>query len=308
MMKTMSVVKRKLRRLREYGNVRGVLFFAQRRILSDPSRRRLARLVSRVLPPVGVSGAPPSPSTIELEREGFAMFDGILTPHMVETMRDHLTAQPVYAPYQQEATRHHIDDPDLPDSHIMTVVDEGLINCPHLLDVANHPRIVETIEGVFGCKPTIGYMSAWWSVPTADGKPRHAEYFHRDFDDVAFIKLFIYLSDVDENNGPHEFIRGSHLDASLRPIRRYTDAEVYSTYSNNRLVQFTGRAGTVFLENTTGLHRGLPVHDKRRLILQIVYSMLPMAYGPPKPYRRELFQPPSMPIDPYINRIYVGQS
>lgn len=308
MMKAMSVVRRKLRRLREYGNIRGVLFFAQRRIHDDRARRRLARFVSRFLPAPAVSGTTLSPEAIELDREGFAFFDGVLPPAIVEEIRDHLASRKVYDPYAIDRTYHEPFASDLPDSHILTVEEEGLLQCPHLLDVANNPRVITAIEGVFGCKPTIGYISAWWSIPTADGVPRQAENFHRDYDDVAFLKLFIYLSDVEMATGPHEFIRGSHRDAELRPIRRFTNQEVYATYSNNRLVQFTGKAGTVFLENTEGLHRGLPVHKGRRLILQIVYSMLPMAYGPARPYRQDLFKAPSAPIDPYINRIYVGQA
>jgi hypothetical protein len=306
-MSAIAYVRRKLRRLREYGSIRGVIFFAQRRVLDAGARRRLASFVARFLPRVPASGAAPTESSVALECSGFAMLEGVVTPQMVDDMCLHFSEQLVYAPYIDDSPRLPLDGADVLDTHVLTVVDEGVITCPHLLDIANHPSIIAAIESGFGCKPTIGYISAWWSIPTADGAPRHAENFHRDFDDVAFIKLFVYLSDVELENGPHEFILGSHTDPALRPIRRYSDAEVFAKFSGNRLVRFTGKAGTVFLENTTGLHRGLPVRAGRRLILQIVYSMLPMAYGPPKPYPRDVFQPASAPIDPYINRIYVAQ-
>jgi hypothetical protein len=304
----MATLRRKLRRARGFSNVRGVIFFAQRRVLDPGMRRRLARFVARFLPAASLPGDRGSRAASTLERDGFVRFDGILTPPMVQRMREHLSKQLVYNPYQIDGPRLAVDDPSLPDTHVLTVVDEGLMTCPHLLEVANHPDIVAAIERTFGCKPTIGYMAAWWSIPTPDGVPRQAENFHRDFDDVAFLKLFTYLSDVGPENGPHDFILGSHADSQLRPIRRYTDNEVYSTFSSNRLVRFTGGAGTMFLEDTTGLHRGLPVNAGRRLILQIVYSMLPMAYGPSEPYPRDVFQSIPTAIDPYINRIYVRQS
>lgn len=306
-MSMMAYVRRKLRRLREFWSIRGIVFFAQRRVLHPDARLCLARFVARFLPEPTLLGTTPTAEVVALQRDGFTMLDGIATPQMVEEMCRHLSQQLVYAPYIDGLPHLTVDDPNVPDTHILMVVEDGLMACPHLLDIANHPRIIAAAEGVFGCKPTIGFMTAWWSIPTPEGKPRHAENFHRDFDDVAFLKLFIYLTDVEPENGPHEFILASHKDDALRPIRRYSDDEVMTNFSANRLVRVTGKAGTVFIENTTGLHRGLPVARGRRLILQVVYSMLPMAYGPAKPYRRELFQPVTAAIDPYVNRIYVGQ-
>lgn len=304
-MSTLAYVRRKARALRYYSNVRGVVFFAQRRVLRANARRRLSRMVARLLPRANTASTPLSPSTLAMEREGFAYFDGILTPEMIKEMRQYLAAQPVFDPYMPDAPRISIDANNRPDSHILGVPDELLMRCPHLLDVANHPAILATVEGVFGCKPTIGYMSSWWSIPTRDGIARHAENFHRDVDDVHFLKLFIYLDEVRASSGPHEYIRGSASIDRLNAIKRYTDEEVLAAFGQERLVTFTGPAGTVFLENTFGLHRGQPVRGGRRLILQIVYSMLPMAYGPARPYSATLFAPTRLPIDPYTNRIYV---
>lgn len=301
-----SKIRRKIVIGREYANVRGMLFFAQRRVRKPKSRQRLSHFVSRFLPPARLAKTP-TPEALALATHGFAMIEGAVTPEMIEEVRGYLVKQPVFAPLILNAPLISIDDPQLPDAHTLVVPDQDLVGCPHLLDIANHPRILGAVEGIFGCKPTIGYISAWWSIPTEDGKPRHAENFHRDVDDVNFIKLFIYVSDVEHENGPHEYIRGSHDLAQLNEIKRYTDEEVLAAFGKERLISFTGPAGTVFLENTFGLHRGLPVRAGRRLILQVVYSMLPMAYGPATPYRRELFAPSHVDVDPYVNRVYVGR-
>lgn len=305
----MASVWQKLGRLRQYGNVRGAVFFAQRRVLAPASRRRMARLVACFLPAAGSAGQQAASEIKHLQEQGFVKFDGIVTPTMVEDMRRHFLKSEVYAPYIENSPRwKSIEANDLPDSHVLTVTDRGVVGCPHLLDIANHPKILATVEGAFGCKPTIGFITAWWSIPTADGVARHAENFHRDFDDVSFLKLFIYLNDIKAENGPHEFVRGSHLSLKLCGTRRYTDQEVDDAFPQDDFARFTGEAGTVFLENTTGLHRGLPVRSGRRLMLQIVFSMLPMAYGPPAPFRREEFSKAQVPIDPYVNRVYVDRS
>jgi hypothetical protein len=307
-MNSLSRVGRKLRELRKYANVRGVVFFAQRRVHRAGPRRRIAGVVARFLPAASTVNAQASPEVKHLQEQGFVMFDGIVTPQMVDDMRRHFTKSELFAGYIDNPRRWTIDSNDLPDSHVLAVTEQGVVSCPHLLDIANHPRILAAVEGAFGCKPTIGFITAWWSIPTADGVARHAENFHRDFDDVSFLKLFVYLNDVEYENGPHEFVRASHLSAKLCGTRRYTDQEVEGAFAPDDFVRFTGKAGTTFLENTTGLHRGLHVRHGRRLILQIVFSMLPMAYGPPAPFRRETFAMPKAAIDPYINRIYVDHS
>jgi hypothetical protein len=300
-----SKIKRKIVIGREYASVRGVLFFAQRRVRKPRARQRLSRLVSRFLP-AQRSARALTPEATALARQGFAMIEDAITPKMIEEARSYLAKQPVYPPYILNAPLVSIDGPQLPDSHTLVIPEDRVVACPHLLDIANHPMVLAAVEGVFGCRPTVGYISAWWSVPTADGKPRHAELFHRDFDDVNFIKLFIYLTDVKPENGPHEYIRGSHDITKLHEIKRYSDEEVLEAFGPERLKSFAGPAGTIFLENTYGLHRGMAVQAGRRLILQVVYSMLPMAYGPAKPYRSELFAPAHTPVDPYVNRVYVG--
>jgi hypothetical protein len=302
-----SKIRRKIVIGREYATVRGVLFFAQRRVRKPKARQRLSRLVSRFLP-APKSASVMTPEATALSSQGFAMIEGVVTAQMIAEARDHLTKQLVYPPYLLNAPLVSIEDTILPDSHTLVIPEERVVACPHLLDIANHPKILAAVEGVFGCRPTVGYISAWWSVPTADGKPRHAELFHRDFDDVNFIKLFIYLTDVKPDNGPHEYIKGSHAITQLHEIKRYTDEEVLEAFGRERLKSFAGPPGTAFLENTYGLHRGLAVQADRRLILQIVYSMLPMAYGPAKPYRSELFAPAHTAIDPYVNRVYVGRA
>lgn len=307
----MNALAQKIRRKivvgRQYANVRGLVFFAQRRLQKARSRQQLARLVARFLPGPATAMSSLSPEAALLRDQGFASLEGIVTPAMVEEMRGYLAQQPVQPTYILNAPLGSIDAPQLPDSHTFQIPERFVVSCPHLLDVANDPKILAAVEGVFGCKPTLGCIVAWWSVPTADGKPRQAENFHRDVDDVNFLKLFIYLTDVDRETGPHEYIRGSHNLPQMSDIKRHTDEEVLQTFGADRLVRFVGPAGTMFLESTFGLHRGLPVRSGRRLILQLIYSMLPMAYGPTTPYRPELFAPTRADVDSYVNRAYVGR-
>jgi hypothetical protein len=304
-MSVIAVLKRKLHNARPFANPRGALFFAQRRVRGLETRRRLGGLLASVLPQGAGEHPEAAPVIDHLERDGFAMLDGLMTPEMTAEMREYFLRQPLYAPYLPNSPRVLIDQAHTLDSHVFFHDDEAVIACPHALDIANNPRILAVMEAVLGCKPTIGYMAAWWSMPTADGVPRQAENFHRDVDDLRFIKLFVYLTDVDSDSGPHEFIRGSHVDPKLMVIRRYTDDEVVTAFGAERQVTFTGPAGSAFIENTFGMHRGLPVRKGRRLIFQVVYSLLPLVYGPARPYPGSRAPRASTRLDPYINRQYL---
>ena len=121
----------------------------------------------------------------------------------------------------------------------------------------------------FNCKCVIDSVDVWWSFPSL-GNPFEAENFHRDKDSSQFLKWFVYLTDVDDFSGPHEYAPSS-LDSEIHTKGgRYLDEEVYKFFKTKR---FLGLKGTNFLENTFGLHRGHKPQKKERLLFQVRYSI-----------------------------------
>jgi ectoine hydroxylase-related dioxygenase (phytanoyl-CoA dioxygenase family) len=97
-------------------------------------------------------------------------------------------------------------------------------------------------------------------------------------DRIRWLKFFIYLTDVDTDNGPHSFIAGSHRTGGIPPslLRkgyvRLTDGEVREQYPAEDFIEFTGARGTVLAEDTRGLHKGKHVARGDRLVLQLQFS------------------------------------
>lgn len=95
-------------------------------------------------------------------------------------------------------------------------------------------------------------------------------YWHRDLNHKHYLlKVFIFLSDCAIDNGPHEFISGTHKKFDkLNGLRYYSDSEVDSVHPKNskeRIIS-TVKAGTVIIEDTRGLHRAqMPVAGYRDL-------------------------------------------
>lgn len=169
--------------------------------------------------------------------------------------------------------------------------------------LANDPRVLDIVSRWLGGAPTLAAIRVWWSTPAGDGTPEHAELFHRDADDLRFVKLFVYLTDVGDDTGPHMFVVGSHRADKLAEIRRYSDEEVAAAFGTDAIRRFTGPAGTAFLEDTYGMHRGIPPVAGPRLIFQPLYAQRPLIYGPREP----VIDAADLPfvLDPYVNRVLV---
>lgn len=174
-----------------------------------------------------------------------------------------------------------------------------IIDSPHILALANSPSLLRIAANYIGCKPTISALGLRWSFPsTAMGTDVQA--FHRDSDDWRYMKILVYLTDVDDQAGPHVYVKGTHTAKLSARLQHYKDTDIQKKYGSERTMVAIGKAGFGFAVDTSGIHKGqVPARDAR-LMLQIQYSILP-AYA----YRYES-QPYKGPLklDPYINRLF----
>lgn len=100
--------------------------------------------------------------------------------------------------------------------------------------------------------------------------------WHRDSPISRQFKAIIYLNDVDERQGPFQYVRNSHRKLSsilaywrkqFKPGQyRYDDSELnnYLAASGENAELIVGRAGTLVLVDTKGIHRGAPILNGRR--------------------------------------------
>lgn len=284
------------RRFREYHRQRRVTDIGEREVIADQFAAMLPRSTVDVLAPHGQAIA-------KLQSDGIVALNGVISESQVIEIRHHFANLPAHDPYRPELGKFLAPDGVPLQTHVSHYSHDQILAAPHLMDIANDPQVLSVVEGALGAKPTLSAIRAWWSTPTQSGKAEHAELFHRDVDDLRFVKLFVYLTDVDENTGPHIFVSGSHRQNHLTAISRYSDAEVEQAFGSSNILSLTGKAGTAFLENTFGMHRGMPPRQGPRFIFQPLYTLRPVIFGPRAPVdRRENF---SSAFDPYINRVFL---
>lgn len=251
-------------------------------------------------PRISVDADPQARSLVSnLQRDGYAPMPAFVDPATIDRIKTHLVGAPLIERFAPGRRGFKIDNVP-PNVHVAEYSTEHILRCPDVLALANHPVLLQAASLYLGCKPTISNLSIWWSL-VADGTAQEAENFHRDVDDWRFVKFFLYLSDVDTDAGPHHFVRGSHRRARFLKKRRLTDAEVRGVFGDQDMLVIQGRTGDAFLEDTFGIHKGQPPKLRNRLLLQVEYSINPVAvyaYDPIPMHSR---------VDPYINRLFVSQ-
>lgn len=276
-------------------------FMAQRRVRHPVKREKFARWLANRRPrssqrPSHNEAGSTNALVQDMTRQGYHMLSGLVEPQQVAEMRAYFSERKARDPYRPTYDEFLPLTEARPETHVAFFDPKTVLNAPHAIALANHPVLLAGVEALLGCKPSIGYVAAWWSLP-GDGTAEHAELFHRDVDDWAFYKFFLYLTDVDDRSGPHMYVPGSHAHTSHLDIRRYSEAEAHQLGPE---IRFTGAAGTCFLENTYGMHRGLPPRDRPRLIFQVTYCLVGLPYAPPAPVAA---LPPG--YDPFVNRFYL---
>lgn len=108
--------------------------------------------------------------------------------------------------------------------------------------------------------------------------------WHRDLIYGKIFKSILYLTDVDESNGPFQYIQHTHTERSkLLLVRDKKLGPLQNRISNEDLVgienerypckTLTGKMGTLILVDTSGIHRGKPIEIGTRYALTNYYSL-----------------------------------
>lgn len=146
------------------------------------------------------------------------------------------------------------------------VVNEVLIrNC----------RLQSLARRYLNAEPVCDLVAAWRSFPTDNKLDLNAaaQMWHFDLDSTRWIKIFIYLTDVSFENGPHQMIAKTH---NILPLWIWRDGRFKNWQLSRKLVSNTktvvGKAGTIVAVDTRALHRGLPLVSGYRDIIQVQFS------------------------------------
>jgi hypothetical protein len=283
--------------------INAMLYYPQRLVTLASLRAGISLGISTIIRrvhgtgPEWIDDEAESEAVGALKRSGLTMMPAIPT-HPLDRMLAFLSSSKVVGPGNRLAALDQLPaGTALAPYPLLTV-----LTCPGVLEIVNSPAILRIVARYLGCKPTLASIGIRWSMPIDSEALPEVQTFHRDTQDWLFVTLFIYLTDVDAESGPHSFVTTSHNSSGTLRARSFTTAEVEKEYGIENIVQIVGPRGTNFIANTYGIHKGVLPLRRPRLMLQASYSLLPnfaLRYRPEARVNRPA-------LDPYINRLLLA--
>jgi hypothetical protein len=140
-------------------------------------------------------------------------------------------------------------------------------------------RLLDVVNSYFGLWSKLTYVDLWYTPPAAAGVERvSSQRWHRDYNDERLVKVFIYLTDVDDETGPLEYVPGSTLGGRYskewpwKPVGNdlYPPQDEFERrIPKSARLSLTGPEGSVIFCNTSGFHRGGYVTGQRPRVMAV---------------------------------------
>ncbi|ESQ81160.1 hypothetical protein [Asticcacaulis sp. YBE204] len=264
-------------------------------------RKRLASIISAFHPKTpGLKPSPVARSLCkDLRRDGFSAVQPPIASSVLNDVVSYFKATPCHDPYRPHLGKFSWDAVPSDEVNIGYFTPEEVLRAPHMLDLMNRPDVLAAAELYLGARPVLDNIGCMWSWPGRDVS-KGVQRFHRDYDCVRNVKLFYYLTEVDPESGPHVYAKGSQRSRILETGKAQTDEAISEAFGSENVVRITGPAGSWFMEDVYGFHKGLLPVSKPRLLLALQYNLYPSPHSPKAP----VMDNPGG-YDPYINRVFL---
>jgi ectoine hydroxylase-related dioxygenase (phytanoyl-CoA dioxygenase family) len=222
----------------------------------------------------------------EVERDGCAVIPGVFSPAALDGVRAELDAavaagavkaasRTPLTPEAAEAFRQLAarGEAALAEREPMVYVRDPMVTCPAAVPIVFSDAILDVTAAYYG-RPAavIGprmVESFANDLPTGASTVHH---FHLDYRTGKYLKLFIYLLDVDESGGPFCFVAGSHLrkpDGWREHAWEWSRDEIERFYGADAIRVLTARQGDLIVADTRGFHRALKARSRHRTMLRM---------------------------------------
>jgi len=148
------------------------------------------------------------------------------------------------------------------------------------LQLALDARVLDLANTYLGLWSKLEYVDLWYTPPAEEEERQSSQRWHRDFNDRLLLKGFLYLSDVDEQAGPFEYVPRSFPGGELGDLWPWypgydgypPDEEFARRMEGKRIETFIAPRGTLIFCNTCGFHRGGFATGKARVLATWTYS------------------------------------
>ena len=166
------------------------------------------------------------------------------------------------------------------DRRVMRGLVSNIDKCPTVDTIVSDRMLIEIARKYLGYYPTLITRHLTWSFASdLDEVEIQKLYpptnFHYDVAGLNFVTVSFFITDVDENTGPHIMIEKSHNRKPLQMLFRSNiqkETDVWRYYDRAEQLIITGNAGFGFFQDPSCIHKLKLPTNSNRLILQIRYS------------------------------------
>ena len=171
---------------------------------------------------------------------------------------------------------------------------QDLDRYPEILQYGLSEQIIATVSRYLGQLPIMPFVLIWRSTPT-NAPLVESQLWHLDHSDTKQVKIFVFLDEVTDDNGPLVLIP-AHLSQKLRKKLRYnwrekrrvSDAHISELINPDDVVKMTGPKGTVVLVDTSRcFHHGSRLQKGIRHVL--LYRYLTISSFLFNPFRAQTY-------------------
>jgi hypothetical protein len=222
-----------------------------------------------------------APESAALTTDGACPVPDAFTADEVGQLRDFATDGPAVLTLADGSTRRGTYRDRTPDVTSVRLDQSFVLTQPSVQAMLARGMAAQITAARVGMWPSVHPPILYWSCVTDDGagpanpelEQRLARRYHSDFDGLGGTRLHVYLTDVDLGSAPMDYVLGSHLPRAIpRSLRSdvtddIDEAEVRRRFPDTARHTFTGPAGTSFMSDANGLHRGTRPTTTDRLFL-----------------------------------------
>lgn len=215
----------------------------------------------------------------QLKEDGYYIFPQLLPADTCDRLlKFALTAPCAASPPPASPPSRAIYDRHHPVAETYRFTEDVLLGNSDVQQLASDYSILALAQTYLAAPPILDIVTMWWSTTfNATASADAAQLYHFDMDRIKWLKFFFYLTDVTPRTGPHCFVAKSHKRNGQPPHllkRRYAripDADIEQNYPADDIKEIAGPRGTMFVADTRAFHKGKPLEEGDRLILQFEF-------------------------------------
>ena len=225
-----------------------------------------------------------------LRRDGYAILDTKLDPQLVSELSAKFANAPCTLTSDKEtslapgqAVTVNMEEP-LAEKYAVDT--HFLMSDPTVRKMLLDRGLLEIAQDYIGSVPAVDIVTAWYSFPSDSPSHEAAQLFHFDLDRIKWMKVFFLLTDQTIDTGAHLYVPGTHRDRGIprelldRGYARLEDHEVERHFPESTWKTMEAPAGSILIEDTRGLHKGISLKRGHRLMLQFEYAQTLFGHAP----------------------------